>query len=116
MTKKALAGLCATALFLAAGMASADTYVRKGDQDIAVVIKDGKLFCTRVSDGYEMCNGMEKSADGAWRGGQMKHPDMPGFMRFNGTVTFLPSDKPKELTIKGCALGMCDSETWAKKA
>lgn len=112
MTRKAHAGLFATALMLASGMASADTYMRKGDQEIAVVIKDGKLFCTRVSDGYEMCNGMERSADGAWRGGTVKHPDMPGFMRFTGTVTFVP----KELTLKGCALGMCDSETWVKKA
>ncbi|MBI1218054.1 MAG: hypothetical protein GC186_05845 [Rhodobacteraceae bacterium] len=116
MNKKAFAGLCATALFLAAGMASADTYIRKGNQDISVVVTDGKLFCTRVSDGFEMCNGMLKQPDGTWKGGHMKHPDMPGFMRFNGTVTFTPTDKPTGLTIQGCALGICQSEAWPKKS
>lgn len=109
--KTALAAAAAL-LALAAIPATADTYIRKGDQPIDVAVKGGKLYCTRTSDGFEMCNGMTKSGN-AWTGGGMKHPDMPGFMTFNGTVTMTASS----LTIKGCAVGqsMCDSETWKKK-
>ncbi len=109
--KTALAAAAAL-LALAAVPATADTYIRKGDQAIDVAVKGGKLYCTRSSDGFEMCNGMTKSGS-AWTGGGMKHPDMPGFMSFNGTVTMTASS----LTIKGCAVGqsMCDSETWKKK-
>ncbi len=109
--KTALAAAAAV-LALAAVPATADTYIRKGDQAIDVAVKGGKLYCTRSSDGFEMCNGMTKSGS-AWTGGGMKHPDMPGFMSFNGTVTMTASS----LTIKGCAVGqsMCDSETWKKK-
>ena len=88
------------------------TYLRKGNQQIRVVKKGGKLFCTRKSDGFELCNGMTKKGN-AWKGKKMKHPDMPRFMTFNGTVTF----KKSSLSIKGCAIGnsMCDSEVWKKK-
>lgn len=90
------------------GAAMADEYIRKDDQIIDVVIKDGQLFCTRRSDGYEMCNGMTKQDDGTWQGKNMRHPDMPKFMKFKGTVTFGSNG----LKIKGCALGMCDEEVW----
>lgn len=95
-----------------AGIAAADTYMRKGGQAINVAVKGGKLYCTRASDGFEMCNGMAKSG-GGYAGNGMKHPDMPGFMTFNGQVSMGGSS----LTIKGCAVGqsMCDSETWTKK-
>lgn len=94
------------------GIASADTYMRKGNQAINVAVKGGKLYCTRASDGFEMCNGMAKTG-GGYAGSSMKHPDMPGFMTFNGQVSMAGSS----LTIKGCAVGqsMCDSETWTKK-
>jgi hypothetical protein len=36
---------------------------------------------------------------------------MPGFMRFNGTVTFTETG----LNIRGCALGICDAEDWVLK-
>ncbi len=100
------------ALAVTAGTAAADTYVRKGSQAINVAVKGGKLYCTRASDGFEMCNGMAKSG-GGYAGSGMKHPDMPGFMTFNGSVSMAASS----LTIKGCAIGqsMCDSETWTKK-
>ena len=103
----ALAALAATAT-----VAAADTYMRKGSQAITVAVKGGKLYCTRASDGFEMCNGMAKGG-GGYSGSGMKHPDMPGFMTFNGTVTMAGNS----LTIKGCAIGqsMCDSETWSKK-
>lgn len=91
---------------------AADTYIRKGKEAINVAVKGGKLYCTRTSDGFEMCNGMAKSGAG-YAGSSMKHPDMPGFMTFNGKVSMSGSS----LTIKGCAVGesMCDSETWTKK-
>ncbi|MGV6848396.1 MAG: hypothetical protein ACWA5A_08460 [Marinibacterium sp.] len=94
-----------------AGVAAADTYTRKGDQKIEVTKTGGKLYCTRVSDGFELCNGMTEKSDGSWGGKKMKHPDMPKWMSFNGTVVFGASD----LSIKGCAVGVCDSETWAKQ-
>ena len=106
----ATGGLVAAVLACATG-AVADTYLREGSQEINVVDKGGRLFCTRVSDGYEMCNGMTKQADGSWKGKGMKHPDMPKWMSFNGTVIF----RTGGLSIKGCAVGMCDSEAWAKK-
>lgn len=90
-----------------------DTYLRKGDQPISVFSQSGKLYCRRVSDGFEMCNGMEKQADGTWQGKKMKHPDMPGFMTFNGTVVIGSNAK---MSIKGCAMGqsLCDEEIWDK--
>ncbi|MBU2583469.1 MAG: DUF2147 domain-containing protein [Alphaproteobacteria bacterium] len=105
--------IAAAGLFASVSTANAQgTYLRKGDQPIKVAISGGKLYCTRISDGFEMCNGMSKSG-GKWTGGAMKHPDMPGFMTFNGTVIMSGSS----LSIKGCAIGeaMCDSETWKKK-
>lgn len=109
--------IAAVGLGLAAGLllvgqaALADVYLRKGDQEINVVDKNGKLYCTRISDGYEMCNGMAIASDGSYQGKTMKHPDMPRFMTFNGTVVIASNG----LKIKGCAVGMCDSEVWQKK-
>lgn len=101
----------AAAALMTAGVASADTYMRNGNEEITVEEKGGLLYCTRVSDGFEMCNGMKKRDDGTFGGRTMKHPDMPGFMTFNGTVVF----EETQLKIKGCAVGICDSENWAKK-
>lgn len=87
-------------------------YIRKDKDTINVFVKDGGLYCNRASDKFEMCHGMSKDGD-AWKGKKMKHPDMPGFMTFNGTVTTTEDT----LTIKGCAVGnsMCDTEVWTKK-
>lgn len=110
--RKILTGFgAAVVVAVIAQSASAEIYVRKGGQEVNVSVKDGRLFCTRVSDGYEMCNGMTEQANGSWTGRKMKHPDMPRFMSFNGTVVFMKDS----LSIKGCALGFCDSETWQKK-
>jgi len=89
------------------------SFLRKGTQEIVLFVDNGKLYCRRKEDGFELCNGMTEQPDGTWKGKRMKHPDMPGFMRFNGTVTFTPTG----LTIKGCALGnsLCDSEEWVLK-
>lgn len=111
--------ITATALALAIGVtgiatsASADligVYIRKGDQPITVHTEGGLLYCTRNSDGFELCHGMAEQPDGRWKGTDMKHPDMPRFMTFNGTATFGAG----EMSLKGCAAGnsLCDSETW----
>ena len=107
----ALGGLTAGIALAFATVAGADAYIREGTQEINVVDKGGRLYCTRASDGYEMCNGMTKQSDGSWKGKKMKHPDMPKWMSFNGTVIFTASG----LSTKGCAVGMCDSESWKKK-
>lgn len=101
----------AAGIVLAGQMALADVYLREGNQEIEVVDRGGQLFCTRTSDGYEMCNGMTKAADGSYQGRTMKHPDMPKFMTFNGTVVI----GSNALQIKGCAMGICDSEVWQMK-
>lgn len=102
----------AAALLLSATAASASIYIRKGDQQVDVRVVDNALYCTRVSDKFEMCHGMTKQADGTWKGKKMKHPSMPGFMTFNGTVTFTNAG----LNIRGCAIGICQSEDWTKQA
>lgn len=92
---------------------AAEIYLRKGTQEIVVFQNDGKLYCRRTSDDFELCHGMTQQGD-VWKGKKMKHPDMPKFMTFNGTVTF----GDNELSIKGCAMGnaLCDSEIWTKKS
>lgn len=111
-----LAMAVAAGLFLAApaGAAESGMYKRPNGDPVQVSIRGGKLYCTITSGqraGFEMCHGMAKKG-GSWQGANMKHPGMPGFMTFNGTVTFSGSG----LSIKGCAVGqsMCDSERWAK--
>ena len=104
--------IAAAAVAFSATAAVADTYIRPhktGDQQINVVITDGALWCTRASDGYEMCNGMTENEDGTWGGKNMRHPDMPKWMKFKGTVYFNDGG----LKIKGCAI-ICDNEDWTK--
>lgn len=89
------------------------TYVRKGDQVITLHTEGGLLYCTRASDGFELCHGMALQADGTYKGKKMKHPDMPKFMTFNGTVTFGEG----MVSLKGCAAGnsLCQSEDWPQQ-
>ena len=94
-----------------AAVAQEGPYLRKGKEIVILSIKDGKLYCTRQSDGFEMCNGMVLYSDGTYRGKNMRHPAMPKFMKFNGTVTFTDSG----LNIRGCALGICKAEEWVKQ-
>ena len=89
-------------------------YKRPNGDQVRVWVADGMLYCRIESGkrpGFEMCHGMAPQGE-AWFGKHMKHPSMPGFMTFNGTVT---SDQ-KTLKIKGCAMGnaMCDAEVWNK--
>ncbi|SMH56118.1 hypothetical protein [Maritimibacter sp. HL-12] len=112
---KTLAALGAAAVMLSAAPVAAGTteWLREGTQIINVTDDGGRLFCTRASDGFEMCHGMLQESPGTWKGPKMKHPDMPGFMTFAGTV-LIGSDK---LKIEGCVLGgaVCDAEIWTKQ-
>lgn len=110
--KMAAAGVLLATLAFPAG-AETTQWLRKGDQVITVSDAGGRLMCTRASDGFEMCNGMTKTGTGTWGGPNMKHPDMPKFMTFKGTVIMNSSN----LRIEGCVLGgaVCDSEVWARK-
>ncbi|MEE9429160.1 MAG: hypothetical protein V3V25_13540 [Paracoccaceae bacterium] len=97
---------------IAATSATAETteYLRKGKEIIQVSNDGGSLSCLRASDGFEMCNGMLEQADGSWKGKNMRHPAMPKFMKFNGTVVFSDAG----LNIRGCAVGICKAEDWVK--
>ncbi|HHN67806.1 MAG TPA: hypothetical protein ENK15_07210 [Thermopetrobacter sp.] len=60
--------------------------------------------------GRVMFDGIKRHG-GVWKG-KMKHPGMPRFMTFNGTVTLLGN----KMKVQGCAIGnaMCDAETWVR--
>ncbi len=88
---------------------------RKNGNQVKVEFRDDAMYCTIINrtkksgdakKDFEMCHGMTAVED-AWKGKKMKHPEMPGFMTFKGTVT-VDGDV---LKIKGCA-GICDSEEW----
>ena len=110
--------LAALLLFAAPAAAFADpagNWTRPNGEIASFYKCDGKLCCKIAegkSPGFEMCNGMAQTGPDEWQGGGMKHPEMPGFMTFNGTVTLSGTS----LSIKGCAIGqmLCDAETWTK--
>lgn len=112
----AIAVLAGATILSVTGQAQADpsgTWTRPNG-DTVKVTTGGGLSCriTKGSKpGFEMCNGMGGGGN-SWKGAGMKHPDMPGFMTFNGTVAV----SGNSLSIKGCAIGasMCDSETWTR--
>ena len=39
-----------------------------------VQIQNGLLYCTRVSDGFEICNGMDPEGENTWQGDRLKKP------------------------------------------
>ncbi len=86
------------------------TYLRDDVEPITAHIEEGLLYCTRISDGYELCNGMAEQADGSWQGDKLKNPDMPGFMKFSGTIVF----EEDQMILEGCTMGgkVCKSKTW----
>lgn len=112
-----------TAIALILGMASFATsvsaeiigvYLRNGEEFILVRTTDeGLMYCTRVGDGFEMCDGLSQQADGTWSGTNMKHPNMPKFMTYTGVVTVTADT----ISIEGCtaANAQCDAETWPKQ-
>ena len=92
------------------------TYSRPNGDTAVVSMQGGKLFCKITAGkrvGFEMCHGMTETGPDVWQGAAMKHPSMPGFMTFNGTV----SPTKTGLRIKGCAMGqaMCDAESWIRR-
>lgn len=107
----AMVGLAATSVF---ARDPSGGYQRPNGDEVKVWVVAGKLYCKiekGKKPGFEMCHGMAPQGED-WFGKGMKHPGMPGFMTFNGTV----SSVEKAITIKGCAMGksMCKSETWAR--
>lgn len=88
-------------------------YTRPNGTTAKVWTCSGKLCATVQESKFSMfLSGIAPAGEGTWKG-DMKHPDMPGFMTFNGTV----KTTPKGLSVQGCAMGqsMCDAETWTKQ-
>ncbi|MEZ5995595.1 MAG: hypothetical protein R3C25_07550 [Hyphomonadaceae bacterium] len=113
----ALIGAQAPAFGQAASTASiVGNYARPNGDPVEVYDCDGKL-CGHITggerNGFEMLHGMESTGPNEWRGNQMKHPAMPGFMTFNGTVTVVENG----LSVRGCAIGQsfCDAEVWTRQ-
>lgn len=119
MIKKTL--ISSAALAILAGMALSTTASAEGaygewlrpDGTIALTSEvEGGMRAEIISGdqtGMVMFSSLKPSGDNQWKG-DMKHPDMPGFMTFNGTVTY----KDEGLEVQGCAVGgsMCDAESW----
>ena len=102
-------------LFAAPALAAAPdgVYARPNGTTAKVWTCGGKLCAKVEGSNFDMfLSGIAPAGDGKWQG-DMKHPDMPSFMTFNGTVTVTS----KGLKVQGCAVGqsMCDSESWTKK-
>ena len=117
MNRMFLAFAALGALAFAPTLASAegvDGLYSRPNGTTAKVWTCGGNLCAKVQEtGYDMfLSGIAPAGDGKWQG-DMKHPDMPQFMTFNGTVTATG----KGLKVQGCAVGqsMCDSETWTRK-
>jgi uncharacterized protein (DUF2147 family) len=88
---------------------------RPNGDTVEVKVVSNALFCKITKGkkvGFEMCHGMKPTSANVWKGKGMKHPSMPGFMTFNGTVTV----NQNKLEIKGCVAGdgVCDKEAWSK--
>lgn len=92
------------------------TYTRPNGDTLEVADCEGQL-CAHMTGGdktgLEMLHGMESTGPNEWRGNQMKHPDMPGFMTFGGSVTA----SGDTLNVRGCMLGgaFCDAEIWTRQ-
>ncbi len=116
LKKSLFAGIAMTlALSFSAGSAFAGidgNWKRKGGQAVKIWhCGPGKKLLCAQSGSTRMFNGIKASGRNAWKG-SMKHPDMPGFMTFNGTVKYSGSS----VKVQGCMVGgsMCQSETWRK--
>jgi len=115
-----LSTVMAATIFLGLGsglvLAEPNGTWKRPNGDTAQMYSCGGKLCCKITKGampgFEMCHGMTKTGTDTWQGAGMKHPEMPGFMTFNGTVTHSGST----LSIKGCAIGqvVCDAETWTK--
>ncbi len=111
----ALATAAATVFVATAAHAGITGNYKRPNGSIAKVWMCGGGLCGKVvkgkGSGTVMFNGIKKAGK-VWKG-DMKHPDMPSFMTFNGTITPMGGGKIK---VQGCAIGqsMCDAETWVK--
>ncbi len=118
MIRSRFALIVAASMALAVPAAAAGlngTYKRPNGETAQVTVDNGKLYCKIVygaAEGFEMCNGLMPATGDSWQGKTMKHPEMPDFMTFTGTVTTNDSG----IAIKGCAVGqsMCDIEKWVR--
>ncbi|WP_333823729.1 hypothetical protein [Pinisolibacter sp.] len=112
----AFAALAVLAIAIATPAAAAGVdgmYKRPNGTTAKVWTCGGKLCATVQESKFNMfLSGIAPAGEGTWKG-DMKHPDMPGFMTFNGTVT----TTGKGLKVQGCAVGqsMCDAENWTKQ-
>ncbi|MCF6303876.1 MAG: DUF2147 domain-containing protein [Rhodobacteraceae bacterium] len=86
------------------------TYLRDGTEPVRVFIENNQLFCTRISDGFEICNGMESQGNNTWQGDKLKNPDGPRWISAKGTIIISDS----EMALEGCMVGgtICKSMTW----
>ncbi len=86
------------------------TYLRNGTEPVRVFTQDNQLFCTRISDGFEICNGMESQGNNIWQGDRLKNPDGPSWIRARGTIIV----SENEMALEGCMMGgtICKSMAW----
>lgn len=109
----AVAGLAALAATPAVAANADGIYKRPNGTTAKVWTCGGKLCAVVQESKFNMfLSGIAAAGEGVWKG-DMKHPDMPGFMTFNGTV----KTTAKGLEVQGCAVGqsMCDAENWTKQ-
>ena len=116
MMKRSVLVLTAAA-FMAAPAFAASPWGKwkRPNGNIAKVWQCGGGMCGAIEKGkkkgFVMFKGIKKQGK-VWKG-DMKHPEMPGFMTFNGTVSMIG---PNKLKVQGCAIGnsMCDAEVWTR--
>ena len=113
----AVAASAATLAWAQSNSAILGNYARPNGDPVEVY-ECGGLLCGRINggerNGFEMLHGMSATGANEWQGSQMKHPAMPGFMTFNGTVTVVEGGA---LSVRGCAVGQafCDAEVWQRR-
>ncbi len=115
-TTIAFASMALAAAFMTTGALAASPWGKwkRPNGSIAKVWACGGGMCGKVvagkGKGTVMFNGIKKKG-GVWKG-NMKHPSMPSFMTFNGTVKLMGN----KMKVQGCAVGnsMCDAETWTR--
>jgi uncharacterized protein (DUF2147 family) len=85
-------------------------YLRNGTEPVQVYTQNDQLFCTRVADGFEICNGMDAQGDNTYLGNRLKNPDGPSWISARGTITV----KDTEMLLEGCMMGgtICKSMIW----
>jgi len=87
--------------------------MRDGTDPVRAYTENNQLFCTRVSDGFEICNGMEAEGNNIWQGDNLKNPDGPRWLSARGTITVSET----EMALEGCTMGgaICKSMVWLRQ-